>query len=139
MVMVNSTVIRANMINGGIHNKSVGISVNPWVVWDQEAETIINIMENHCIRIYRGVEGVGLSMVKEVVSLEIQEDIRLVEVDLHMVGVDLPMVVVVDLPMVGVDLPMVGVDLPMVEVGLHMEETKNNMVIDQICLTNNQE
>ena len=69
-------------------------------------------------------KGMGLSMEKRVVILGTKEDIRLVEVEL---------------PLVGVEVHMMKVELPMVGVGLNMEETKNHMMIDQICLTNNQE
>ena len=68
--------------------------------------------------------GVGLSMEKHVVILGTKEDIRLVEVEL---------------PLVGVEVHMMKEELPMVGVGLNMEETKEYMVIYQICLTNNQE
>ena len=57
MVMINNVLTRVNAISRDIHNSLVvvkikdGINFKPWVVWDQESETVINIMENHCIRI----------------------------------------------------------------------------------------
>ena len=93
--MIDSTIIiRVSTINVDIHNSLVavkikdGINISPWVV--QDAETIINIITNHCIRMCRDQE-VDLSM-EEGAGLSMEEEVKLVGVGLHMVEVELHMV-----------------------------------------------